>query len=161
VITKQRLVITIKNVKIMSVKFRLINRPNLGKDAGTAPRKVYAQVVNNGYVTFDELCGSIAENCTLTSADVKAVLDRMNYELDRNLRAGRIVQFGEIGNFRMSAGSSGSVGEKNFSTSLIRMPRIVFIPGKSLRTTRSQTTFEKQTLPKDESESACDREHID
>jgi predicted histone-like DNA-binding protein len=143
----------------MSVKFRLINRPNLGKDAETAPRKVYAQVVNNGYVTFEELYKDIAENCTLTSADVKAVLDRMNYELDRNLRAGRIVQFGEIGNFRMSAGSSGAVGEKNFSTSQIRNTKIVFTPGKNLRITRSQTTFERQTLPKDES--ACDKDHLD
>jgi predicted histone-like DNA-binding protein len=85
----------------------------------TIPHKLYAQVGNNGYVTFDELCRSIAENCTLTSADVEAVLDRMNYELDRNLRVGRLVQFGEIGNFRMSAGSSGTVEEENFSTSQI------------------------------------------
>lgn len=143
----------------MSVKFRLIKRPNLGKDAGVAPRKLYAQVINNGYVTFEELCVSIAESCTLTSADVKAVLDRMNYELDKNLRAGRIVQFGEIGNFRMSAGSSGAVEEKDFSTSQIRIPKIVFTPGKNLRVTRSQATFEKQTPQVVETD--CDRVHLD
>jgi hypothetical protein len=64
-----------------------------------------AQVVNNGHVIFEELYRDIAKNCTLTSADVKAVLDRMNYELDKNLRI-----------------------------------------------TRSQTTFERQSLPKGNSE---------
>ena len=95
----------------MAQKFKLIERKNLGKDNKENPRKFYAQAVNNGYVSFDELCGEIAENCTLTSADVKAVMDRMNYILDKNLRAGRIVQFGEIGNFRMAVGSTGSHGE--------------------------------------------------
>ena len=92
----------------MAQKFKLIQRRNLGKDAAVTPTKMYAQAVNNGYVSFDELCADISELCSLTSADVKAVMDRMNYVLDRNLKAGRIVQFGEIGNFRLSVGSSGT-----------------------------------------------------
>lgn len=84
------------------------------RDAATTPRKVYAQAINNGYVSFDELCSDISELCSLTSADVKAVMDRMNYVLDKNLKSGRIVQFGEIGNFRLSVGSSGSASEESF-----------------------------------------------
>jgi predicted histone-like DNA-binding protein len=141
----------------MAVKYRLIDRRNLGKDAGEAPRKVYAQAVNNGYVTFDELCEDISELCTLTSADVKAVLDRMNFVLDKNLRAGRIVQFGEIGNFRMAVGSSGAETEEDFSASMIRVPKIVFTPGKRLRKARTNTGFEKDT-PR-EVEKNCDRDH--
>ena len=86
----------------MAQKFKLVERRNLGKDAATTPRKVYAQAINNGYVSFDELCSDISELCSLTSADVKAMMDRMNYVLDKNLKSGRIVQFGEIGNFRLS-----------------------------------------------------------
>ncbi len=143
----------------MSVKFRLVERRNLGKDADVAPRKMYAYAVNNGFVTFNELCTDIAENCTLTSADVKAVLDRMNYELDKNLRAGRIIQFGEIGNFRMAVGSTGALEEKDFTTSQIKKPRIVFTPGKRLQDTRSTTNFEKVVPYIIETE--CDKTHID
>ncbi|MDH6305582.1 putative histone-like DNA-binding protein [Parabacteroides sp. PH5-13] len=143
----------------MSVKFRLVDRKNLGKDAKEAPRKLYAYAVNNGFVTFEELCSDIAENCTLTSADVKAVLDRMNQQLDKNLRAGRIVQFGEFGNFRMAVGSTGAVEEKDFSTSQIKTPKIVFTPGKRLRTARALTTFEKINSTVVEVE--CDRTHLD
>lgn len=127
----------------MAQKFKLIERRNLGKDNGDVPRKYYAQAVNNGYVAFDELCLEIAENCTLTSADVKAVMDRMNYILDKNLKAGRIVQFGEIGNFRLAVGSAGAVTTKEFSTSLIKKPKIVFTPGSKLQTTRTLTSFER------------------
>lgn len=129
----------------MAQKYKLIERNNLGKDNAQTPRKFYAQAVNNGYVSFDELCEEIAEGCTLTSADVKAVMDRMNYILDKNLRAGRIVQFGEIGNFRFAIGSTGSATEADFDASRIKTPKIVFSPGSKLRDTRKLTTFEKVT----------------
>lgn len=128
----------------MAQKFKLIERKNLGKDNAQNPKKFYAQAINNGYVSFTELCSDIAETCTLTSADVKAVLDRMNYMLDKHLKAGRIVQFGEIGNFRFAVGSSGSLTAKEFSTALIKQPKIVFTPGSKLRETRQLTAFEKE-----------------
>lgn len=128
----------------MAQKFKLIERRNLGKDNVTNPKKFYAQAINNGHVSFDELCAEIAENCTLTSADVKAVMDRMNYILDKNLKAGRIVQFGEIGSFRFAVGSTGSVVAKDFSTAQIKQPKIVFTPGSKLQVTRQLTAFEKE-----------------
>lgn len=128
----------------MAQKFKLIEKKNLGKDNTANPKKFYAQAVNNGYMSFDELRVEIAESCTLTSADVKAVMDRMNYILDKNLRAGCIVQFGEIGNFKLAVGSTGSLTAKAFSTAQIKTPRIVFTPGGKLRTTRALTTFERQ-----------------
>lgn len=143
----------------MAQKYRLIKRKNLGKDKDTVPSKYYAQAVNNGYTSFDELCEEIGELCTLTSADVKAVMDRMNYTLDKHLKAGRIVQFGEIGNFRLSMGSSGSETEEEFQTSQIRKPRIVFTPGKKLQLTRSNTTFNRDE-PLVISE-PCDRPHLE
>lgn len=143
----------------MAQKFRLIERKNLGKDNAETPRKFYAQAVNNGYVTFDELCTEIGENCTLTSADVKAVMDRMNYILDKNLKAGRIVQFGEIGNFRLAVGSTGAADEKDFLTTQIKTPRIVFTPGSKLRTTRTLTKFEKDIPNTVEVEVPCDKPH--
>lgn len=131
----------------MAQKYKLIERKNLGKDNETSPKKFYAQAVNNGYVSFEELCGDIGEGCTLTSADVKAVMDRMNYMLDKHLRAGRIVQFGEIGSFRLAVGSTGSVTEKDFQNSQIKKPKIVFAPGFKLQETRKLTTFERATEP--------------
>lgn len=69
--------------------------------------------------------------CTLTSADVKAVLDRMNYVLDKSLHAGRIVQLGEIGNFRMAVGGSGVAKTDDFKASQIRKPVSFLLRAKS------------------------------
>jgi predicted histone-like DNA-binding protein len=134
----------------MAIKYKLVSRPNLGKDAATNPTKVYAQTVTNGYVHFDEFCEDIAEASALTSADVKAMLDRMNYMLQKNLKAGRIVQIGELGNFRMTLGSTGSLTKSEFSSSQIKKPRIVFTPGKTLQTTRNNTLFERNIEPKEQ-----------
>ena len=127
----------------MAQKYKLIERNNLGKDNAQTPRKFYAQAVNNGYVSFDELCEEIAEGCTLTSADVKATLDRMAWAISKNLQNGRIVEMGELGNFRMTIGSKGSITKEDFNTSLIKKPRVKFYPGKRIQTARTETKFER------------------
>lgn len=142
----------------MAQKYKLIERRNLGKDQAETPRKMYAQAVNNGYVSFDELCKEIGEGCTLTSADVKAVMDRMNYTLDKHLKAGRIVQFGEIGSFRLAVGSTGSKDVKSFNASQIKKPKIVFTPGGRLQETRLLTTFERVADPDETADSGGDEE---
>ena len=109
---------------------------------------MYAQAVNNGYVQFEEFCEEIAETCTLTTTDVQAVLDRLNYMLHKNLKAGRIIQLGEFGNFRMAIGSTGSLTKDVFSNDQIKKPKIVFTPGKALQTTRKITLFERNIEPK-------------
>ena len=94
-------------------------------------------------MTFEELCDDIAETCTLTSADVKACLDRMTWALAKNLQAGRIVQLGELGNFRMTIGSRGTITKEEFDASLIRKPKVTFYPGKRIQTARTETKFER------------------
>lgn len=119
---------------------------DMSKGALEDAKLYYAQAISNGTMTFDELCEDVAETCTLTSADVKAVLDRINYILDKNLRAGRIVQMGEMGNFRMAVGSTGSATPEEFSADQIKTPRIVFSPGSKLRGSRKNTKFERFTI---------------
>ena len=145
----------------MSVKYKLIQRKDMSSDAGPGSKLYYAQAVSAGEMTLDELCEDIAESSTVTSADVKAVLDRLGWILSKNLKAGRIVQVGELGNFRMTLGSSGAptIEEFNsslirkpkagaptieeFNSSLIRKPKVSFHPGKRLQETRSLVSFER------------------
>lgn len=127
----------------MGQKYRIVKRRNLGKDAEDISHKFYAQPISNGTVAFDELCSDINEYCTMTSADVKAVLDRLNFVLDKHLKAGRIIQMGEVGNFRLSFGSSGSETEEEFHTSQIRKPKVTFTPGKLLQQTRTQISYQR------------------
>ena len=79
-------------------------------------------------------------------------MDRMNFTLDKHLKAGRIVQFGEIGSFRLAVGSTGSVDVKSFTASQIKKPKIVFTPGSRLQETRKLTTFERIGSPSEGSD---------
>lgn len=127
----------------MALLYRLVERRNLKKGAPENSTLFYAQSVSAGKVELNEICTEISDSSTVNSADVKAVLDRLNYVLDKHMRAGRIVQLGEMGNFRFSLGSKGAENEDLFEASLIRAPRIVFAPGSKLRTARKSASYEK------------------
>jgi predicted histone-like DNA-binding protein len=126
----------------MSVKYRLVKRKNIGADKTTTPEKVYAQAVYSDLVSFDELLGDITE-AGIPTNQVKGVTDRMVHQIKKHLAAGRRVQFGELGNFRYSVGSTGVVDEEDFETSLIRVPKVIFVPGNALRDAKKDVKFEK------------------
>ena len=116
-------------------------KKNLGKDSGTTPQKVYAIPKYSGYADLAHLCKLISARCTASSADVKAVLDSLLFVLDLELQAGRIVQLGELGNFRLSLSSEGTAERDDFSESKLRKARVIFTPGEALRTTVETTSF--------------------
>ncbi|MDO4755399.1 MAG: DNA-binding protein [Parabacteroides sp.] len=130
----------------MAIKYKLVQRRNLGSDQEANPKKVYAQMVCGDLVTFEEFVEEVSDSTGVGSAGVKAVLDRFNVVLVRHLRNGRRVNVGELGNFRLNFGSSGVLEEGDFSTDLIREPRVRFLPGKALRTMKERTGFERISL---------------
>jgi DNA-binding protein, histone-like, putative len=126
----------------MSQKFRLVKRHSVVGDK-TSPQKYYAVASSTGSSDIEYLCKLITERSTVSPADAKAVLDNLNFVIDFELQAGRIVHLGELGNFRMTIGSEGVEEESDFNKSMLRRPRIVFTPGKALQTTRLLTKFTK------------------
>ena len=78
----------------MAIKYKLVLKKDMSKDAAEDSKLWYAQGINAGEMSLEELCEDIAESSTLTSADVKAALDRLTWALNKNLRAGRIVTVG-------------------------------------------------------------------
>ena len=132
----------------MAQKYKLVERNNLGKDSHETPRKLYAIPKYNGHTDMNQLCKLISARSTASSGDVKAVLDSLNYVLDLELQAGRIVQLGELGNFRLSLSSEGAETEEGFKKSMLRKARIIFTPGESLKGTSESTTFAAYVPPK-------------
>ena len=59
----------------MSAKYKLVKRKDFSKDAPEDAIKYFAQLVNNGTVGFEEICGDVAEETALTSADVKSCIE--------------------------------------------------------------------------------------
>lgn len=125
----------------MALKFRKVQRKVMaGLEAGKT--KTYAMAKANGYCDLQKLCKMISARSAMSSADVKAILDSLNWVMDVELQAGNIVQLGEFGNFRLSIKSEGTETEKDFTASNIKRSRIVFTPGASLRETNRGVAFE-------------------
>lgn len=124
----------------MAVAFRKVKRKILaGPEKDTI--KVYAQAHSLGTTTLDKLCQLISARSAISAADVKSVLDSLNWAMDLELRDGRIVQLGDLGSFRLTVYSGGSVTPEEFTTDLIRKAHLIFQPGKALRNTLSQLSY--------------------
>ena len=123
----------------MAQGYKLVEKKNLGRDAAEQPTKVYAIPKYNGYTDMDTLCKMIGARSTVSSADVKAVLDNLNFVLDMELQAGRIVQLGEFGNFRLSLSSEGANDMEGFDRSMIVGARMIFTAWRRPTSRRSPT----------------------
>lgn len=116
------------------VRYILVERRDFSKGAPEGAKKFFAQISNNGIISFDELCASIAEESALTSADVKGVLDRAFRLLAANIGAGRTVQMGDLGSFRPAISSAGAPTAEAFDATVMMRPmRLTYLPSRALK----------------------------
>lgn len=128
----------------MSAKYKLVKRKDFSKDAPEDAIKYFAQLVNNGTVGFEEICGDVAEETALTSADVKSCIDRAAHHIAKNVKEGRLVQMGELGSFLLSGGSKGSATPDTLdAATMMKKPKVQYIPGKLLQDIRGKVNFER------------------
>jgi nucleoid DNA-binding protein len=66
-------------------------------------------------------------------------VDLVTYQLSQ----GKIVQLGELGNFRLSVSSEGRDLEEELTTSAIRRAKVLFSPGAEIRAMLKSATFKK------------------
>ena len=138
-----------------TVKYSVIPRIN-PRDRETEP-KFYAQVQTSGDVSMREMCERIEQSCTVTKADVYAVLVAMENVIIDALKGGEIVRLGELGTLRVSLSSKGALTEKEYNTSLITRKRILFRPGTVLSEAMANLTFMKlKEKPDDEEETEAE-----
>jgi predicted histone-like DNA-binding protein len=125
----------------MAIKYTLVQRGNPQKP--DEQKKWYAQSVSEGEVDRKELGEKITRRCTVHYADVLAVLEALNQTLIDSLSENKIVRFGDLGSFRISAGSEGAETKKQFSSSMIKTKKVVFHPGEDLKKMLNSLKFEK------------------
>lgn len=137
----------------MATTYKLVQRRDMHKGSTAGSKLFYAQAKSTGTSNMERLCSMISERSTVSSADVKAVLDSLIYVMKLELSDGKIIKMGEFGNFRVTFGSDGTVTEKEFNATKIRKPKYTFTPGKALREQAKVLSFEKvvpETAKKEE-----------
>ena len=116
--------------------------------------KFYAQAQARGEAGIRELSQRILNECTVTRADVVAVLTALEGVVSDALANGEIVRLGELGSLRISLSGTGSILKEDYHQGLIEKARILFTSGKTLATTLSTLKYQKveQKTKKEEDE---------
>ena len=93
----------------MPAKYKLVLRKDMRKGAEADAKLYYANAKAAGTVGIQELCDLIAEGSTASAGDVKLILDELIRVMRRSLGKGEVVQVGELGNFQLQFGSTGTL----------------------------------------------------
>lgn len=132
----------------MAVKFHLVQRKDLSKNAAPDAKKYFAQAYATGKCDLEALCETVADRSTATAGDVKLVLDGFMHVLRQRLLAGEIVSIGELGSFQAIIGSKGADSKEEFTTDLVKTRRIMFRPGKILTTVKNTFRLVQTSAPR-------------
>ena len=97
------------------------------------PYKAYAKSQINGEISLKELSKEVSTKSTVHAADVYAVLIATTESMLAALKAGKQVDFGELGKFRLQITSTGAITAEDFTADNITGVTIQFIPGDDLK----------------------------
>lgn len=125
----------------MAIKYKVLPRKN-PQDL-LAPEKFYASAIADGEVDLDRLAELISYQCTVTETDCYAVLKALEHNIIGELGQGRIVKLGWLGNFQVGISSEGKAVAEEVSSMAVTKKRILFRPGKKLRSMLNEISFKK------------------
>ena len=128
--------------------------PHINPRDKEATPKFDGHVQASGDINIHEMSERIQHTCTVTKADVYAVLVALEDAIIEALKRGEIVRLGKLGSFQIRISSKGAVTEEDYSNSLIKKAQINFRPGVSLAGMLTDLTFAKVAVKytKDEEE---------
>ena len=102
----------------MPAKYTLVLRKDLRKDAVEGSKLYYANAKATGTCDMYELCDLISLSSTASPGDVRLILDSLIEVMKRSLGKGEVVQVGELGNFQLQFGSTGTLTVKRWPISV-------------------------------------------
>lgn len=116
--------------------------------------KFYAQAQARGEAGIRELSQRIQQMCTVTRADVMAVLIALEDVVSDSLSNGEIVRLGELGSLQVSLSGEGATTKDDYHDGLIQKAKILFRSGRTLSNMLTTLKYEKveQKYKKEETE---------
>ena len=112
----------------MAIKYRIAERQN----PLTKTLQYYAQVMPVEPLTLEDIAEGIEKTSTVSSADIKAVLDALQFEVIRALRAGNSVRLGDLGSFRPTLASRSALSADAFTIANLKGVRVRFTPSSRM-----------------------------
>ena len=107
-------------------------------------QKFYAAPSYTEDVNLNKVAQDISNTCTLTHANISAVLDSFLTVLPGYLENGHSVKMGDFGRFRLSFKSVGQEKEEDVSANDIVVARILFVPSTRLKEKLKSIRYSKR-----------------
>ena len=139
-----------------TVTYSVIPRIN-PRDKEAAP-KFYGMAQANGDISIREIAERIQASCTVTKADVHAVLVALEDVVTDALKGGEIVRLGDLGSLQIGLSSKGAPTEEEYDPSLIKKARINFRPGIGLVGVLTKLSYTKVAKKKASEEGTTEGE---
>lgn len=125
-----------------AVTYSVVGRVNPA-DRENGDMKFYAQSQARGEMGIREISERIHQMCTVTRADVMAVLTGLEEIVSEGLQGGEIVRLGELGSLQLSLSGDGSDTEDTYTDALIDKVRVLFRPGTVMQEAINNLAFER------------------
>ena len=109
------------------IKFVIKGKKNPQKKTET---KYYAQAAAATPITLPQIVKMIEKRSTVSSSDIKAVLDALQFEIIQALQNGNSVRLGDLGSFHITINSTGLSSEeaaKKNGAKLIKKVSVQFV----------------------------------
>lgn len=123
------------------MKYKVIQRKN--PQEASLPSKYYAVSSSVGKFTVDDFAQQISGRSSLTSGDIKNVLDNFLEELPVFLKLGLSIQLAGFGTMRLSLSSDGADTAEEFTADKIKGARIIFTPSPELKKSIKNIKYEQ------------------
>lgn len=125
------------------------------------PGKFYAQAQARGVANIREMSERIQQMCTVTRADVMAVLTALEDVVADCLSNGEIVRLGDLCTLQVSLNGRGAETAKEFHDGLITKGKVIFRSGLTISKMLNTLKYQKvdQKYVKKEDEEAAVTEH--
>ncbi len=126
----------------MPIKIKSIERGQPGVTGGGI-KKFYASPVMDGELTLAGMTKAIEKICTVSGADIRAVLYALVDVAIDSLADGTIVRLGDLGSLRITISSEGKDKPEDVTASAIKEAGVIFTPGTRIKETLAIVKYEK------------------
>ena len=117
--------------------------PRINPREKNDPPKFYAQAQARGDVSLREMAERIQSTCTVTKADVYAVLVSLEDVVKEAIQNGEIVRLGDLCTLQVGLSGKGTLTEEEYEDTLIKKARINFRPGSAIVGVLDNLTYTK------------------
>lgn len=129
----------------MALNYQFVKSRDMRPGVPDGQMLFYARTFTSGRTSFNELADFVAGHCSMSRGDVMNVFDAVIFFSKKLLLKGDIVEMGELGNFRLTGGSSGVTEVKLFNTKMFNQPSITYTPGMMMRAIYRDVKYERGT----------------